>query len=294
MKKIITILLTIVLFCGMLCACQAPNKPLPSHPNEKYTILFAEHMNYGESNKMEDYWSGSTYTLETDGTLKYEEHYNLSGSKVVSSKLNADALNKVVSILNAMKNMKDDNSAEDGSAWNLSYYDKSGKEIENYNGYIYNNKKLQELVKILEDSADNGEIVVEKGQLFFNLQTFYKIKGTEADELGHISDRYVQEQILVQYDGKLCYIMDDSKQDSVTMIQKEVSKEQIEKLAELVSKIEKVEAIDDDYIANWTIVSYLENGDSDKYVENLNYQDEETEKLLQYLNGIIHEVVPTA
>ena len=104
MKKIIAILLTIVLFCGMLCACQAPNKPLPSHPNEKYTILFAEHMNYGESNKMEDYWSGSTYTLETDGTLKYEEHYNLSGSKVVSSKLNADALNEVVSILNAMKN----------------------------------------------------------------------------------------------------------------------------------------------------------------------------------------------
>ena len=63
---------------------------------------------------------------------------------------------------------------------------------------------------------------------------------------------------------------------------------------QLVSKIEKVEAIDDDYIANWTLVSYLENGDSDKYVENLNNHDEETEKLLQYLNGIIHEVVPTA
>ena len=88
--------------------------------------------------------------------------------------------------------------------------------------------------------------------------------------------------------------MDNSKQDSVTMIQKKVSKEQIENLTELVSKIEKVETIDDDYIANWTLVSYLENGDSDKYVENLNYHDEETEKLLQYLNGIIHEVVPTA
>ena len=295
LKKFISIILMTILLCSLLCACQTqkPNVSLPTNSEEKYTILFAEHMNYGESNKMEDYWSGSTYTLETDGTLKYEEHYNLSGSKVVSSKLNADTLNEVVSILNAMKNMKDDNSAEDGSAWNFSYYDKNGKEIENYNGYIYNNKKLQELVKILEGSTDNGEIVIEKGQLFFNLQTFYKIKGTEVDELGHISDRYVEEQILVQYDGKVCYIMDDNKQDSATVIQKEISKEQIEKLEELISKIEKVEVIDDDYMANWTLVSYLKNGDSNKYLENLNCYNEETEKLLQYLDGIIHEVVPT-
>lgn len=146
MKKIISLLLLFALTCCFMCACQQ------QIPEKEYDIMVAKHINYGMTDKTEDYWSSTTYELNTNGTLVKTENYNLSGKKETTIQISDDDIKEIISILKSAKLFTDDDSAMDGSIWDVKYYNEDGKVISDYHGYIYNYKKLQRLSEILKEA----------------------------------------------------------------------------------------------------------------------------------------------
>lgn len=146
MRKITSLFLVVVTICGLMCACQ-------QRVSEKeYDIMVAKHINYGMTDKTEDYWSSTTYELNTNGTLVKTENYNLSGKKETTVQISDDDIKEIISILKSAKLFTDDDSAMDGSIWDIKYYNEDGKVISDYHGYIYNYKKLQRLSEILKEA----------------------------------------------------------------------------------------------------------------------------------------------
>lgn len=146
MRKITSLFLVVVTICGLMCACQQ------RVPEKEYDIMVAKHINCGMTNQEEDYWSSTTYELNTNGTLVRTEKYNLSGEKETTAQMSDEDIKEVISILKSIKLFVDDDSAVDGSVWDVKYYNKDGKVISDYHGYIYNYKKLQKLSEILKKS----------------------------------------------------------------------------------------------------------------------------------------------
>ena len=143
-KNIILLFISILIILS-LCACGI----IPEYGD--YIMLEATHMNYGEHSIEEDYWSSTTYFLNRNGEVTCINSYNLSGDKKVTFTISEEDVISVIKILNSQKHAIDDNSAMDGSAWNIEYYDIDGSLISDYNGYIYNNKQYTKLSNILTE-----------------------------------------------------------------------------------------------------------------------------------------------
>ena len=61
-------------------------------------------------------------------------------------------MSKIINILEEkFNNYSNDYSASDGDTWNLQYYDENGNVIHEFDGYIYGNKVLEELIDLLQD-----------------------------------------------------------------------------------------------------------------------------------------------
>ena len=76
-------------------------------------------------------------------------------------------IKEIISILKSTKLFVDDDSAVDGSIWDIKYYNEDGKVISDYHGYIYNYKKLQRLSEILKEAfsifQSHSKTVFSKG-----------------------------------------------------------------------------------------------------------------------------------
>ena len=120
---------------------------------DSYILLSATNSNSGIVDGSKDYWKSTNYNLYSDGKLIFFEKYNLSGKKNKKSyKIDKDKMSKIINILEEkFNNYSNDYSASDGDTWNLQYYDENGNVIHEFDGYIYGNKVLEELIDLLQD-----------------------------------------------------------------------------------------------------------------------------------------------
>ena len=150
MKKVFILLISAVLLFG-ICAC---SKTMPD--NVDYTVLEARHIDYGEHSIEEDYWTSTVFTLNTNGKLTREDNFNISESEKIEVSISKNDVKKIIDILEKQKYSKNDNDATDGSIWKIKYFDKNGKIISDYDGYIYNKKGYKELSNLLNNFTNNN------------------------------------------------------------------------------------------------------------------------------------------
>ena len=147
MKKIIYIVCIIIVVLLIFLA----SKFIIKNNN---MLLYAKKVNFGITNDAEDYRKNRTYKVYYDGTMQVSDEYNLSGKKIVKvkEKLTQTEINEIQKELEKENKDKKVN-ASDGSSWEIKGYDKSGKEIINYNGYIYGKKNLEHIENIIENNC---------------------------------------------------------------------------------------------------------------------------------------------
>lgn len=151
MRKFLCLLLVALTICG-LCGCGDVNIP----DNADYVIMKATHMNYGQNSMDDDFWSSTTYILNANGEMKCVDSYNISGENEYTFTVSKEKVEEIAKILDSQKFAKDDDSAMDGTAWDIEYFNADGKVISDYNGYIYDNKKYMQLAEILEELKKNN------------------------------------------------------------------------------------------------------------------------------------------
>ena len=117
-------------------------------------LLYAKKQNFGITNDAEDYRENRTYKVYYDGTMKVVDKYNLSGKIIVKvkGKLNQTEIDEIQKELEK-ENTDEEVNASDGSSWEIKGYNKAGKEIVNYEGYIYGKKNLEHIEDILENNC---------------------------------------------------------------------------------------------------------------------------------------------
>lgn len=150
MKKCSLILVMMIMVLG-LTGCE---KTPPT--NEHVVMMTAQRMNYGEVDRSEDHWESDFWTVYYDGAVEFYEQYYISGAINQQSWTLSEAdFNEVFRILSTEMDVKDDySSASDGEAWRIVYYDDDQKELETYNGYIYNHDAFLQLEALLEVPAE--------------------------------------------------------------------------------------------------------------------------------------------
>lgn len=105
--------------------------------------------NFGEKCNKEDFLDESYFELDYEGYGKFYEVRNLSGkSEVKNFRFNMFELVHIVSILDREVPFKDYKSACDGEVWVIKYYDRKGKLLKVFEGYMYG-KRLEEIFNAL-------------------------------------------------------------------------------------------------------------------------------------------------
>ena len=86
--------------------------------------------------------------------MKVVDKYNLSGKKrvEVNGKLTKTEIDEIQKELEK-ENKNEKVQASDGNSWEIKGYNKAGKEIVNYEGYIYGKKNLEHIEDILENNC---------------------------------------------------------------------------------------------------------------------------------------------
>lgn len=112
-------------------------------------MLELEKHNCGMVCSKEDFWETCNFELNYDGNGLYFENRNLSGkSEVKNFRFNMFELVHIVSILDREVPFKDYKSACDGETWIIKYYDRKGKLLKTFEGYMYG-KRLEEIFNAL-------------------------------------------------------------------------------------------------------------------------------------------------
>lgn len=119
---------------------------------DRTSVIFtAEQYNWGCNDALSDYWQSHNWTVHCDGTVEYYEYYNLSGeTEVVTWKLSEEELARLEMLLDGgFKLCIKGTDADDGTGWNMISYNETGEKIHEFNGYIYGNPVLEEMVEII-------------------------------------------------------------------------------------------------------------------------------------------------
>ena len=113
-------------------------------------MLELEKHNCGMVCSKEDFWETCNFELNYDGNGLYFENRNLSGkSDVKEFRLCMFEMVKVESIFDREEPFRDYKSACDGETWVIKYYDRKGKLIKTFEGYMYRKEKIEKVISLL-------------------------------------------------------------------------------------------------------------------------------------------------
>ncbi len=156
--KIISTLMIVTLLVGIIFwSTDSFGKDDKSKGNaganiDRTSVIFtADSYNWGCNDASSDYWTGSSWTVHCDGTVEYYESYNLSGNtEVVTWKLSDEDLTRLNRLLDGgFKLCIKGADACDGTGWSMASYDGTLEKTHEFNGYIYGNPVLEEMVEII-------------------------------------------------------------------------------------------------------------------------------------------------
>ena len=122
-------------------------------PTTEHKLMFKmESESWGEEDGSSDYIGGSYWTVYYDGTVEFYNEYNLSGSGDEESwELSQEERNDLYGILvGDFTKYTEDYNASDGTGWHMTSYDEKGKIMHQFDGYIYDNEVLNEIVEMIE------------------------------------------------------------------------------------------------------------------------------------------------
>ena len=113
-------------------------------------MLELERHNCGMVCSKEDFLKTCHFELNYEGNGTYFENRNLSGkSDVKEFRLCMFEMVKVVSIFDRQEPFRDYKSACDGETWVIKYYDRKGKLIKTFEGYMYRKEKIEKVISLL-------------------------------------------------------------------------------------------------------------------------------------------------
>lgn len=113
-------------------------------------MLELERHNSGMVCSKEDFCKTCKFELNYEGNGTYFENHNLSGkSEIKKFKLCMFEMVKVASIFDREGPFNDYKSACDGETWSIKYYDRHGKLIKTFEGYIYGKENIEKVIKLL-------------------------------------------------------------------------------------------------------------------------------------------------
>jgi hypothetical protein len=228
MRKFISLLVSVMVICASLCACQVQKT------DEDHVVMAAKHINYGENSVEEDYWVSTTYVLNTNGTLEYVESYNVSGQRKSIVQVEQSTVDKIIAILKSQRFARDNDNVGDGSAWDITYYGPNDKVISDYKGYIDDNKKYKELSEILRELTENVDVGnapaddEAKGTLL-TLSTTYIATNMET-----MDDTWVSREWVVRYDKTVCYKLKSGDADEALEMTTVIESDALEKICQLM------------------------------------------------------------
>lgn len=147
MKRIIVAILLIMLLIKVFTDSGAKNHTSFFNNDVMFT---ATSSNWGMEDLNSDFFYQSSWTVNYDGTVTFYNEYNISGKvDEVTWKLDEDQRDKLYNILvDNFASDKENRDGCDGVGWNMSFYKDKG-ETYNFDGYIYNNKYLQQIIEII-------------------------------------------------------------------------------------------------------------------------------------------------
>ena len=115
-----------------------------------FSMIELTKRNFGQVCKLEDYIEETYFEVDYEGNGSFYEVHNLSGkTEVKRFKFSMFELIHIVSILDRETSFKDYKSGCDGDVWEINYYNRKGKLIKTFEGYIYGKEKIEKVISLL-------------------------------------------------------------------------------------------------------------------------------------------------
>ena len=263
-KTILIIAIVVILIVSFSCIAltQVANKP--KQEQKDYIILTATNMNYGEVNYESDYWSGTDYEFNVNGTLKRTISHNLSGDKVESCIVTGNMLSEILGLIEKTSSIKEGTDACDGDAWSIKYFDEHGNETNHFNGYIYGLDDFEKLTNLFDEAF---ELFNPIGTCLYANHVF---TGTNDKTL---KETWIDVKYTLNYDGTMTVITNAGDMAEPETKNITISKNKVDKICELMSQQKDTESKDVVYDGGTWIFQYMnEKGETIKkfhgYIES--------------------------
>lgn len=270
-----TVLLSMLLFVA--CAQTTGNKETNSvkEPKQKqeidkedmagerkvdlHEIMFtSKQSNWGEVYSLDDYYCYTTWDVYYDGTVEMYTFYHISGYTDKSIwELSDDEYKELTKLLNGKFQKEYNVEACDGDNLDMTYFDKKGREIHQFSGYIYGVKALERIQEILNSTEDKEVITEPMSNESSEKMLEISLYATESREEGEADFL----EWILYHDGRLESNVRFGTEESYESHEYQVSETDFSRIRELLENNFMVQINQEEGEEMWFVNSYNILGD---------------------------------